>query len=514
MKERYNRALQDDLLESNEGASSFIQILTEETKELRQNLIQAIGSEKTAVQNALRTHREFQLAMSNRTPAVAIPWLDDKLFDMAKLLNSLLDKLKDKRKKLDEAEQMVITIEKWPRPGTLPWELEAHAAFSRLECLIEAQKVKRETAFILNSKYVEIKYHLLAEKGKYTSILKNMEMGLRTLKNELNSLETMLDDAIYFRNEAYKSLTLTEKESSENRKRRRIQMSKMKKAVERILEENQQHIPANKGNASKLTVKKIHASFSLPMGHSLSEVAELLRVKRSEVDEFQARARKLVETMRVPDLTHIPVRLKTVSRIGQRLEKELETKKKLRDLYVQQRSQLQLILYYYRYTGVQQLEDFQAFQEEYEKSISEAVIRQKEVVRKLDRVGQINEELRLGILSLLDLLNMERRKARTHHQQRDDMMTSMKQIIDKIKKLLGQINALQSLFRRPPVRNYGPFVKSTALPNRLVRVGTPHQSDESDGEDEYVDSKVPTRVEIKAKSARFLNQALLQRGIH
>jgi len=92
------------------------------------------------VQNALRTHREFQLAMTNRTPAIAIPWLDDKLFDMAKCLNSLLDRLKDKRKKLEDAEIMVIQIEKWPRPGTLPWEIEANATFNRLECLIESQK--------------------------------------------------------------------------------------------------------------------------------------------------------------------------------------------------------------------------------------------------------------------------------------------------------------------------------------------------------------------------------------
>lgn len=57
--------------------------------------------------------------------------------------------------------------------------------------------VKRETAFIIHSKYVHIKFQLLSERGKYTSLLKNMESGLRILKNELAGLETMLDDAIY-----------------------------------------------------------------------------------------------------------------------------------------------------------------------------------------------------------------------------------------------------------------------------------------------------------------------------
>lgn len=138
--ERYNKALRDDLNESNAGAGAYLLELSRETKELRQKLMDAIHSERSAVQNALRTHREFQLAMTNKSPNVAIPWLDDKLFDMAKLLNSLLDRLKDKRKKLEESEQMVTVIQKWPRPGTLPWEQDAVNEFNRLECQIEAQK--------------------------------------------------------------------------------------------------------------------------------------------------------------------------------------------------------------------------------------------------------------------------------------------------------------------------------------------------------------------------------------
>jgi hypothetical protein len=153
--------LRDELKESNQGASSYVQELSRETKELREKLRDAINSEKSAVQNALRTHREFQLAMTNKTPGIAIPWLDDKLFDMAKLLNALLDRLKDKRRKLEESEQMVTVIQKWPRPGTLPWELEAYAAFTRLECTIEAQK-----GYLLLEQKKIILIHLLHSKTR------------------------------------------------------------------------------------------------------------------------------------------------------------------------------------------------------------------------------------------------------------------------------------------------------------------------------------------------------------
>lgn len=37
---------------------------------------------------------------------------------------------------------MVVMIEKWPRPGTLPWELDAILEFIRIENKIESVKGK------------------------------------------------------------------------------------------------------------------------------------------------------------------------------------------------------------------------------------------------------------------------------------------------------------------------------------------------------------------------------------
>ena len=62
------------------------------------------------------------------------------MFDVTKKLNELLDHLSIKRKKLEEAERMVIMIEKWPRPGTLPWEVDALEKFHFLENKIENVK--------------------------------------------------------------------------------------------------------------------------------------------------------------------------------------------------------------------------------------------------------------------------------------------------------------------------------------------------------------------------------------
>ena len=50
--------------------------------------------------------------------------------------------LSEKKKHLTDAEEMVLEIERWPRPGTRPWEVEAVKNFHRIENLIERMKGK------------------------------------------------------------------------------------------------------------------------------------------------------------------------------------------------------------------------------------------------------------------------------------------------------------------------------------------------------------------------------------
>ena len=63
MTERYNKVLKDEMEESRQGATTIIHDLYSETKHLRTKFVEAVEAERLAVQNALRTHREFQLAM-------------------------------------------------------------------------------------------------------------------------------------------------------------------------------------------------------------------------------------------------------------------------------------------------------------------------------------------------------------------------------------------------------------------------------------------------------------------
>lgn len=94
------------------------------------------------------------------------------------------------------------------------------------------------------------------------------------------------------------------------------------------------------------------------------------------------------------------------------------------------------------------------------------------------------------------------------------MRVNMKTICSKLKSIAASNQEMEDQFNGQfPERNYVGYVKQAAHQNRLIRVGTPHVSEDSDDDEDMIDSKVPSRAEIKAKSARILNQANLKRGI-
>jgi len=121
--------------------------------------------------------------------------------------------------------------------------------------------------------------------------------------------------------------------------------------------------------------------------------------------------------------------------------------------------------------------------------------------------------LRLGMIAIEELLT-EGKKKPTHKSKSEDMCLEMRLIAFKLSKLVELNKELSKPFEtRKPERNYAIFVKPTPVQPRLIRVGTPHVSEESENDEDLMDSKVPNRVDIKAKSARLHHQAMLKRGI-
>lgn len=144
----------------------------------------------------------------------------------------------------------------------------------------------------------------------------------------------------------------------------------------------------------------------------------------------------------------------------------------------------------------------------------ETEIREKQ--NETNEDGLILSDTRYSIIGLDELLAQGKKKP-TPPAKNEDLSAIMRRISDKIKTLVETVNTLKKSFKRKskPQRSYAPYVKYN-IPPRHVRVGAPEEmevDDNSDPELDIIDSKIPSREEIKSKSERFYMQALLRRGL-
>jgi len=103
-----------------------------------------------------------------------------------------------------------------------------------------------------------------------------------------------------------------------------------------------------------------------------------------------------------------------------------------------------------------------------------------EVKEKLRFYGNISVQLRLSVLGITQFLD-EGKKRRAHGLEHD-LKSQLRHLHSKFNHLIKSINHLEGLFGgKEPERDYSALTKPPTIPARLIRVGSPVVSDESDG---------------------------------
>ena len=109
-----------------------------------------------------------------------------------------------KKAKLDEIEIMVGYLEKFPRPGSSPYEIELRDRLTKIGLEIELASYRRTTAAVLQKKYKEVKGDIEKENVQFEIILKEMEKKIDDLFSEKLIMDNILctaqkvNDAVYW----------------------------------------------------------------------------------------------------------------------------------------------------------------------------------------------------------------------------------------------------------------------------------------------------------------------------
>lgn len=534
LQERYNAALKDNIKETSTGNYGILRAVANDIFHLRVDLREAINKEKIAVNNALKTHHIFQLALKRYSPDDAIDWIDDKLFDNAKLLNDHLDRLLTKRKKLEASEVAVASLEKFPLPGSLPWEVEIDEKMKGVQVNQSNVVMKLECAKTLCGKYKTMRGRLQDERNMYQPILRNINNQLSFQHNELSNLEQMLGYAQKFSKDADEMLEMTEKEASFNRKMRRAQISRMRREMQRIVQEEQVALQGasrvqsevRKGSPESQRQNgplfKPDSSF-LMLDDAEALLHERLTQKRAIIDTFNDTAAMLVDIMKIPNLTHIPKRMQDVISLTRIMKKERHSKEMLKRNLIKQRDQLMQLLCVIRYTGDGYVEQNKLILQDYQSALQDLEKKCARLEESISKDSNLMMDVQMGVNSLMVRIEgLEHKSINIRNQ--DHLMKMLPVFYEKLETLCKSLTQLKDELgpdaEVPPVTpqsrrqtQYRIAALTQQVPAKYVRVGEHLEVEDVSEEEEYDDFKVPGRLELKMRSEKHVEQALLRLGI-
>jgi hypothetical protein len=188
-----------------------------------------------------------------------------------------------------------------------------------------------------------------------------------------------------------------------------------------------------------------------------------------EMDELKGLVSQLVETTRVPHLTHIPARFQILSKVGINLKSEQAEKLKLREILIRQRDYLLLISSYLNFNGASELTDFEKVVQDYDSVLSNL---KQGVIQRLRVLNTCNSRLdsvRLGMSAILNRLDNQK----NHHiTDVDHLLKYLPSFQNKIEKLMHDIHHLDKALE-PEGERRGSIsitMKPMPIPERFQRV--------------------------------------------
>jgi len=124
------------------------------------------------------------------------------------------------------------------------------------------------------------------------------------------------------------------------------------------------------------------------------------------------------------------------------------------------------------------------FQETVIRLYKDAKKRHSEVTRRLDWLESIQTNLRRGMIAIDEVLTEGKLKPTHKSKYKDKCVWSLSISLSLVRNCRNHLKQIK------PETNYAIFVKPTPIQPRLIRVGTPHVSEESEIDEDLMDYKV------------------------
>ncbi|VDO65474.1 unnamed protein product, partial [Schistosoma curassoni] len=499
-----------------------------ENNKLRNILRERLSADQHIINHVLHNRQADRVCMSNKTGAMVIELLDNRTCDARKKLNSLKHTTVQKEKKIEEMKSQYREITELIEYGnaTYAGTNKEGKMLRNLENRLDKALLKYHEAEHIRKTYEQIKEKLQDEHLTYEHSLDSLEKQIKATQVEVSELQRMYNDAIVARDTAQQELKFQEEHTTNERRRREIELANMKRIAEgKKLAQGRESLSS--ANVPSGSVQ----GDSIGTGERISGTGgiSITEEQQMKISKYEESFKTIKEVTGLSDLDQIVKRFEsqgeTLRNLNELKDKAEEQCQKLR----KQRDQLQQEFEELKYSGETEIESTNQVIKQHQNEAQIESERRIKCYQNLENANHLLIQCKTGVDHIYDklsFLNMHITKGIEHfhkdgEEKDEELIVDEQNIIDnsdipemlkicnnKLDELMSSLNDVNIEEQLNLIEQEEFYTKlDSKLPENNIRIQFPKVKNEGNPEDDdggADDNEVLTRAALKKQAQQIV----------
>ncbi|CAH8455658.1 unnamed protein product [Schistosoma mattheei] len=473
--------------------------------------------------------------MSNKTGAMVIELLDNRTCDAMKKLNSLKHMTVQKEKKIEEMKSQYREITELIEYGNATYSgtNKEGKMLRNLENRLDKALLKYHEAEHIRKTYEQIKEKLQDEHLTYEHSLDSLEKQIKATQVEVSELQRMYNDAIVARDTAQQELKFQEEHTTNERRRREIELANMKRIAEgkKLAVDRSDYQQGRESLSSANVPSGSVQGDSIGTGERISGTGgiSITEEQQMKISKYEESFKTIKEVTGLSDLDQIVKRFEsqgeTLRNLNELKDKAEEQCQKLR----KQRDQLQQEFEELKYSGETEIESTNQVIKQHQNEAQIESERRIKCYQNLENANHLLIQCKTGVDHIYDklsFLNMHITKGIEHfhkdgEEKDEELVVDEQNIIDnsdipeilkicnnKLDELMSSLNDVNIEEQLNLIEQEEFYTKlDSKLPENNIRIQFPKVKNEGNPDDDdggADDNEVLTRAALKKQAQQMV----------
>ncbi|CAH8464395.1 unnamed protein product [Schistosoma bovis] len=506
-----------------------------ENNKLRNILRERLSADQHIINHVLHNRQADRVCMSNKTGAMVIELLDNRTCDARKKLNSLKHTTVQKEKKIEEMKSQYREITELIEYGnaTYAGTNKEGKMLRNLENRLDKALLKYHEAEHIRKTYEQIKEKLQDEHLTYEHSLDSLEKQIKATQVEVSELQRMYNDAIVARDTAQQELKFQEEHTTNERRRREIELANMKRIAEgkKLAVDRSDYQQGRESLSSANVPSGSVQGDSIGTGERISGTGgiSITEEQQMKISKYEESFKTIKEVTGLSDLDQIVKRFEsqgeTLRNLNELKDKAEEQCQKLR----KQRDQLQQEFEELKYSGETEIESTNQVIKQHQNEAQIESERRIKCYQNLENANHLLIQCKTGVDHIYDklsFLNMHITKGIEHfhkdgEEKDEELVVDEQNILDnsdipemlkicnnKLDELMSSLNDVNIEEQLNLIEQEEFYTKlDSKLPENNIRIQFPKVKNEGNPDDDdggADDNEVLTRAALKKQAQQIV----------